>query len=431
MEEESTSNRLRTGNTYDPHYATFRIDLPDTTPAAIRKINSRTYTSFATGLEYQILTYDKAFICIDESDIVTQCRSVILEKNGRLLSFSPPRSIPLHTFMQKYSLEPETFHCTETIEGTLIHLFYDPRIESWEIATKNAVGGNYKLFRKTLCKNQPDVREMFLDAIGAEPKTPLNEIPTIARLEQHYSYSLVLQHPANPIVLPVDRPSLYVVAIYDISPMFGRAVAIPPSVFQSWNCFLNGTLLFPADYSATIETYADIVGRVASLQMSYQSMGAMIVNVNTGERCAVPNSIYDEVLRIREMDACLQYQYLCLARIGRTEDYLRIFPKHRRLFGQFGEQYREYVENVHASYMTKYVNKNNRLPILPILPKYAYWIERLHHEIRIPSLSTKTPVSITRKIVRDFMQHIEPDEMFYWLNYERRQYSAACSNSRK
>ena len=49
-----------------------------------------------------------------------------------------------------------------------MNLFYDPRRETWEIATKGAIGGNYWYYRTQYGEkdtSQLTFREMFNDAL--------------------------------------------------------------------------------------------------------------------------------------------------------------------------------------------------------------------------------------------------------------------------
>ena len=55
-------------------------------------------------------------------------------------------------------------YINEYIDGTMVHLFYDPRIQSWEIASKNAVSGNYFL-SDNVKKTSKTLRDMFVECL--------------------------------------------------------------------------------------------------------------------------------------------------------------------------------------------------------------------------------------------------------------------------
>ena len=398
----------------------------------------------SSNISYKILTYDKFFFCMNEPLENCQYRSVIFSHpENKILSFSPPKSILSDVFLKKYPLDNNRYddliYANEMIEGTLIHLFYDTRIQSWEIATKNAVGGQYVLFRNGLyskdthnykIKHKPNPRmptvyRMVLDALRAPPSTYLNDIPLLANFNKQNSYSMVLQHPANHIILPIEFPALYLVAVYDLyTPLqnYMRAVSIPPTVFQEWDCFKNTPILFPP----VVDIYKHGYQRLDN----YKTMGIMIINTQTGDRCSIRNEAYQDVLRVRETDTCHQYQYLCLKRINRIDDYLRFFPTQKKRFSLFYKQYNDFVENVHTAYMEQYIwskmkDTNININIRVVSPKYWPYVQRLHKEIYLPSLSkgsSRRSLTITRTITHEFMRNMDPAELLYCLNYEGREY---------
>ena len=71
---------------------------------------------------YYLLKYDKKNLTKENYKDVGKFRSLI-HKNGKLLSFSPPKSLPFEDFINTYPLE-ECF-AEEFVEGTMINVFYD------------------------------------------------------------------------------------------------------------------------------------------------------------------------------------------------------------------------------------------------------------------------------------------------------------------
>ena len=252
---------------------------------------------------------------------------------------------------------------------------------------------------------------MFLDALCVPRDTPLNDISMFEHFPRFYSYSFVLQHPENHIVLPISHPSLYLIAVYDIMPVSKCLISIPQSMFQESIFLLDAPVIrFP-------KLYRELVHDFSSIQNNYQSLGVMITHLPSGDRCSIRNPVYNEVLRVRQMDTCLQYQYLCLRRLGKVTDFLIYFPEHKKEFFQFYEQIKDFLENIHASYVSFYVLKTKTIISL----KYRPYIRRLHKEIYLPSLTNGQETVITRKVVNDFMNLLEPSELLYALSYERRE----------
>ena len=104
------------------------------------KVVSKTYTT--PHAQYKILNLSK-----DSDDEHGTYRSVIVDpETNKIMCISPPKSIPNSSFYEAFP-DKAGVVATEIIEGTMLNLFYDCRISSWEIASKGAVGGNYWYFR--------------------------------------------------------------------------------------------------------------------------------------------------------------------------------------------------------------------------------------------------------------------------------------------
>jgi len=365
---------------------------------------------------YRIATYDKEMMCFDEPFLTRQYRSVIFSyPENQLLSLSPPRSLSTETFFEEYSAIDETIQINELIEGNLIHLFYDDRKASWEIATKNAVGGNYRFFCKSGRNNEKQkcektVRNMFLESLG------LDEIQGFDSLPKECSYCFVLQHPENVIVMSNLKPTLYLVSVYEILCEDKLAKLIPQQEYETWKCFQDlPKIQFPRLYHFL--NYACCVDSLYEPRANYSVIGYNIANLVTGERCNVMNELYKNVYLMKGGPDDILYLYLCLRRIRKTKGFLSHFPKYKKIFSKFYEQYGEFIKNIHLAYLEKWVYKKS------VHQKYTRYIDRLHREIYLPSLSTLCPEKITKKVVFDFIGSLEPEEAFYFMNYDRRAFS--------
>jgi hypothetical protein len=111
-------------------------------------------------------------------------------------------------FTQNYLISP-------LIEGTMISLFYDFRIQRWEISTRTSIGGNYWFTRTQYTspfeESQKTFREMFFDVIGTDDLEHY-----FSMYNKDYCYNFILQHPNNHIVLQIEYPQLFIVSIYDV-----------------------------------------------------------------------------------------------------------------------------------------------------------------------------------------------------------------------
>jgi hypothetical protein len=385
------------------------------------KIKTKTYNK--SNVIYTILNYDNNFICDNDVSNGYYRSLIVSSPENKLLAFSPQKSLKPDTFIEKYSTIDETIFMNEIIEGTMVNLFFDERVRKWEISTRGAVGGSYFYYRNQYDmdsdkKKQNSFYQMFLEAIGAGDNQSLNELSLLQDMPKNYSYSFVLQHPDNHIVLPISKCSIYLVSVFELQE--GNSVKyVSPLEYQYWDLFknVNNVILFPKQYN--YENYEQLKEENCSIQTEFTNLGVMVTNVETGERSAFKNPTYEEVKLLRGNNPNLQYQYLCLRKTGKIQDFLFYFPQYKKIFFRFYQEYENFVNNVHFSYLTYYVQKQS----VQISKKYSPHIYKIHHELYLPSLQTEEPIIIKRRVVKEYFDNLEPREMIYHLNYDRRQYA--------
>ena len=93
--------------------------------------------------QYKIITYDKQILNYDLVDTYGLCRSVVVNSENNVVSFAPPKSLQADTFLKLYPVKTDDIVAEEFIEGTMINVFFDPKIGitgGWEISTRNIVG---------------------------------------------------------------------------------------------------------------------------------------------------------------------------------------------------------------------------------------------------------------------------------------------------
>ena len=149
-----------------------------------------------------ILCYDKESLHFANIQTLGLFRSVITD-GEKILSFSPPKSVPFDMFASTMNDAASDLVSMEFCEGTMINLFFNPLVNDWEIATKGTIGARCKFYQ-----HHPDTfRFLFLDAMN---KMGLE----FTYFSKDTSYSFVLQHPSNRIVVPFTEPRLQLVNSY-------------------------------------------------------------------------------------------------------------------------------------------------------------------------------------------------------------------------
>jgi hypothetical protein len=384
-----------------------------------------------TEIQYYILNYDEALICEDDINR-GKYRSIITtypEKD--ILSISIPKNVSLEYFKFHYTNSKiHSIYVNELIEGTMIHLFYDKRISSWEIATKRSIGGDYYYQQQNKLDDEHiTFLNMVMDAFQEDRNKTINEISFLSKFPKQFSYQFVLQHPKNHIVFPIKTPKMYLVGVYEICEL-NIIRYVSPLDYENWSVLKNKRIYFPEEYD--IEKMITEDGEICyeSVQDEYVSiqtpilsrMGIMIANVGSGEHCLVMNPTYEEYKRIRGNYPDNQFLYLHLLKLGIVMEFLQFFPQYRKLFFRFRDEYETLIKNIHQSYLSYFILKKGVI----IQKKYMTHIYALHHNIYLPSLSTQEKQIITKKRVKEYMSSLEPGQILHTLNYDKRELSKDC-----
>jgi hypothetical protein len=364
--------------------------------------------------KYKVIRYDKNFLSVDLVPTFGLCRSVILNSDDKVVSFAPPKSIQADNFFLKYPENKETIRAEEFIEGTMINVFWDQTIGlsgSWEISTRNTVGANSSFYKNTNT-NTKTFRTMFLEA-AKENNLFLD------KLNQHYCYSFVLQHPQNRIVVPFKTPTLYLVALYHIdnsdkNNILVYSIDMMDVKKYDWN---GATIKFPQIYE--FEKYSELIEKYASMNTSYDILGVVLYNNVTGERCKVRNPVYEQVRNLRGNQPKLQYQYLCLRKEGRVGDFLKFYPENKKEFSTFRDNVHLFTETLFANYVSCYIKKEK--PLLEFSQQYRTHMYNIHQHY-LNDLREKK-FFVTNTVVIKYVNELHPSLLMYCLNYNMRKRS--------
>ena len=393
-------------------------------------------------MDYKILNYDQSCVCFDDYE-TGKSRSVIVSRNtGRVMAYGPPKSVSIETFKDRYpefeDHMPGDVYITEIVEGTMINLFFDRERNTWEIATKSAVGGHYWYYRQhygtNVGSNQYTFRQMFMEAVGESALSDLNDSYLVQDLDKNMSYSFVLQHPANHIVLDIYVPKTYLVAIYEINYCENTVRHVPLFEYYQNHAVLihkyqYGVFYLPTVYNSLLLCDSNKM-RYSDLDtpnvMTYFPVGYMLIHSQTGDRVTVKSENYERLKAIRGNHPNLQYQYLAIMRSGKVADFLYYFPVYKKMFDQFYEQMSDYVKSVHKLYLEVYVKKNRQ--ILENVSKMTrLHLQTLHFQKHILDKQV-----VTRSLVFEwFLKTMEPGQLLYLLRGKPHGYPIIWSNHDK
>jgi hypothetical protein len=369
----------------------------------LNKIESRT----SNNSTYKVVRYDKNFLSSDLIPTYGLCRSVIINSKNNVVGFAPPKSISSEQFIQKYNENTPGVVFEEFVEGTMINVFWDDSIGldgGWEIATRNTVGATSSFYKS---KQSKTFRDMFLEASN-ENNMSLN------LLDKKHSYSFVVQHPENRIVVPFKRPQLYLVAVYSIiNDNNGIAVDVHDS--QQFKEFFSTTSVkFPHHY--TFHTYSDLIENCASMNTRYDCVGVVLHNKVTGERSKIRNPVYEQVRNLRGNQPKLQYQYLSLRKEGRVGEFLKFYPESKKEFSGFRDQVHLFTDTLFSNYVSCYIKKER--PLKEFSEQYRTHMFNLHQKF-INELREKKHF-VTNTIVQKYVNELHPSLLMYCLNFQMR-----------
>jgi hypothetical protein len=373
------------------------------------------------GAEYSVVRYDKDVLCNDLIPTIGLLRSVILNKENKVVSFAPPKSLQSDTFIKKYSTKSDDIIAEEFVEGTMINIFWNPCSGiggAWEIATRNKVGAN-AYFYKT--KDAKTFRAMFLECCAANGLD-------YETLQKNLCYCFVMQHPDNRIVVPFVKPQLYLVQVCEIVVTEDGTtnVFIQDMERVRADSVWSGTnVKFPETYDSWTK-YADLIDTYASMNTSYDVLGVIIKNIQTGERCKIRNPVYEEIRQLRGNQPKLQYQYLCLRKdstadesgrlVSKVGEFLKYYPEHKRDFSKFRDQIHLFTLTILQNYISCYIKKEK--PLLEFPAQYRTHMFNIHQEY-LNDLKEKN-LYVTNSVVIKYVNSMHPSKLMYSLNFSMR-----------
>lgn len=409
--------------TNDPNY-----DMGDI--RNIQNIRSKIYTF--DDHKYTIYNYDRNMVC-DDNDQLRLCKSLIYDNEREtLVCMAPPKSISYEKFTSMFEFNSENIEVSQMMEGTMVNMFYNHTTCKWIISTRGAIGGQYFYFRNQYYQDQHNMcrqisfYDMFMEALQASEKEELNELSIMKLFDKDYNYSFVLQHPDNHIVIPIMRPKLYLVAVHHIQDVNGSIVSksLDKSTFQQFEFVkvLSGLIDIPPIYT-DVTSYQDAVDKYSSIQSSPNTVGIVFYHKKQGVRTTYICDRYKTMKELRGNNPNIQFQYICLRRTKKVNEFLNYFPQYKKLFYTFYTQYRDFMKNVHQSYINCYIKKTGKR----ISNKYMPHIYRIHQECFVPYMLKGEKKIIKIDDVYKYFDQRNVGEILFALNYDVRNVSEECN----
>lgn len=288
----------------------------------------------------------------------------------------------------------------------MINVFFDHTIGltgAWEISTRNTVGASSIFFKSNENKT---FRSMFLQA--AKENNLILE-----NLNRLYSYSFVLQHPDNRIVVPFKTSQLYLVAVYYIDNSDKNNIKVYYNDLEKVKNidWFDAKIKFPEVYD--FKNYTDLIDKYASMNTSYDKVGFVLYNKQTGERCKIRNPVYEEVRQLRGNQPKLQFHYLALRKEGKVATFLKFYPENKKEFSMFRDQIHLFTNTLYDNYVSCYMKKEK--PLNEFSEQYRTHMFNIH---RIYTTTLKEQkLYVTMKVVIDYVNMLDGKLLIHSLNY--------------
>ncbi len=358
-----------------------------------------------------IVKYDKSFLANKNISSLGLFRSVVVNEDG-ILSFSPPKTLPFQYF--KDTWDGSASHGIvplEFVEGTMINVYYDSIRNVWEMATRSNIGAHYTFYR-----DQPKTfYDMFMEAMGPAQ---------FAAMDSTYSYSFVLQHPDNRIVIPFKQPKVVLTNIYECGANDVKALSYTKVCEHALHLGvmtpqpLNTVVHFTSYALANWEHFFN------NNDIDYNIMGGVFLHPS-GVRTKLRNPNYEYVRSLRGNSPKLQYQYYHIRQQGQMPEFLRFYPEFKEKCATLRSQLHEWSAQLYKNYVTCYIKKDK------LFKEYSKEFQPHMYSLHQIYLRELRPagLSISRFRVNNYVNSLEPGRLMYSINYKlREQYLADLKN---
>ena len=364
---------------------------------------------------YTIVRYDKSSVDmkqLENASTFGNLRSVIFSKEGKLVCYSPPKSIQLEDFQNiDCSCRPIL---EEYVEGTMINMFWDDYSQSWEFATKNTVGCKKAYQTIDYLPHNPNTfppktfEDMFLEAYYH------NNLHYI-HFDKSSCYSFVLQHPENRIVSYITEPRIYLIASYkfennnvllnDLSDIKQQVVKL-----VNENNFPS-VLRFPLKYedNTNVEDFRN--------HPDYNVMGIIIKNPKTGCYTKIRNNTYMRIKKMVGNSPSLLSRFVTLYKEMKLNEYISLFPEHYGYFYYYQCFLNNYIYVLESYYHHIYILKNNINDYFTKERRHhvnmVYHLKQLHNKYRAEkSIRGSSYKSVN---VAEYVNDMDVDNLYYAL----------------
>ena len=281
----------------------------------------------------------------------------------------------------------ENFHVEPFLDGVMIGLFYDKHSNNWRIHTRSTLDAHCRYYSQT-----KTFREMFAEAFHTS---------IYDTLDKNASYTYILQHTENRIVVPVHG-----------SP---RALCVDKALIDA----SSGIVHFVKSTAPAVISWDAVRASLADLNMrfGYRVQGLVIRNNENNQRYKVRTPEYNRVRRLRGNSARRDYLWLQSWHEGTLHDYLALFPEERVVANNCIQRWKQITNDVYHIYTDVFKARSLQKSSIP--PKYRPLVYGMHSMY----LDTLKPAgkSVDWHATLEYMNNRDTAQMLFVINWELRQ----------
>ena len=380
----------------------------DTSDYIVKKIpNENIYC------EKYLIKYKKDKLNDDNINEVGKFRSVIVFKDVNkneysIKCFSPPKSSSYNHFIE--TNEFEDCNITELVDGTMINMFYDSFSQEWVLCTKSNYGAN--------CKFNLDIdltfNQMFAEAFAEDNLS-------YDYFNKDYSYSFVLQHPMNRIVVPVENPTLYLISVYKcendtVTTMDNLSdfnLIKQPTKFK-YDLFVS---LFCNEFD---DKWLNLTYVCSEKILKYDIPGYNMYNKD-GVRCKIRNLSYEYVKRMKGNGQKRLFTYLQLRKCNNLNEFVKYYPEYIEEFDIYKDKLYAWTDKLYNAYVDCFILKNTTLK------NVDYELKPILYNIQKEYLTNLMPNNkkVTFKYIVDYVKDMPVQKVMFSMNYNLREKKVA------
>lgn len=344
---------------------------------------------------YGFLNYDENYLSLNDTQTGLYRSIIFSYPERKVLSFSPSKSISYSYYRTLFPLLDSDNYISEHIEGELLSLFYDNRHETWLLANKY----NLSFYEKSKKNIDKTIMQHFFRSLGYHENSEVNDLVFLKELKQTCCYNFILNFDKY-----TKNPKLYLTNIFQVNCNLPNTIKfVPEFEYCNWSEISNiKNLYFPKKH--IFESYYDLDEFMLCLHKPFK---LVIINNRTGFRTYIENNEHLLITRTRETETFVKYLFFCLNRIHSDYKICDIYPHYAKKMYMMKNIYEFMIDIVHQTYVDYYIKKKT----VELYEPFKKYLIDIHKTYYIPSINSIKPTLITRRVVKDYYNKINPFEL--------------------